>query len=136
MKRNSSPSSHSVTAGVILAIIVPALAAALTLLASPEVLVSPCEVGQAGGRLVLTLRTEPKSFNPIFAGDNASRTAINLMHADLVHINRVSHLTEPALASACAKRPSALDTIYSALPDYQAHKSNRSSPHQTSACNC
>src|SRR5690242_19052082 len=54
--------------------------------------------GQRGGRLVLSLRAEPKTLNPIIAADAPSRAVIGVMQADLIHINRISQLTEPALA--------------------------------------
>jgi len=50
---------------------------------------------------VLSLRAEPKTLNPIIAGDAPSREVIGAMQADLIHINRSSQLTEPALAKSC-----------------------------------
>jgi len=64
-------------------------------------LVSRNPVGQRGGRLALSLRAEPKTLNPIIATDAPSREVIGVMQADLVHINRGSQLTEPALAKSC-----------------------------------
>jgi peptide/nickel transport system substrate-binding protein len=58
------------------------------------------EVGQRGGRLVVSLRAEPKTLNPVTALDRPSRTVFSLMMADLVHINRATQLTEPALAKS------------------------------------
>lgn len=58
------------------------------------------EVGRPGGRLVVSLRGEPKTLNPVTALDQPSRTVFSLMNADLVHINRVTQLTEPALAKS------------------------------------
>jgi len=58
------------------------------------------ETGQRGGRLVMSLRAEPKTLNPIIAVDGPSREVIAPMQADLVHINRGSQLTEPALADS------------------------------------
>lgn len=54
--------------------------------------------GEPGGRLVVGLRAEPKTFNPVVASDNPSRTVIRRLMADLIHINRASQNTEPALA--------------------------------------
>jgi peptide/nickel transport system substrate-binding protein len=54
--------------------------------------------GRYGGRIVVAQRSEPKTLNPLIALDNVSREAIQLMMADLVHINRSTHETEPALA--------------------------------------
>jgi len=58
----------------------------------------PGAEGRRGGRLVVSLRAEPKTLNPLQAVDTPSREVIGLMQADLVHINRASLLTEPALA--------------------------------------
>lgn len=58
------------------------------------------EVGRPGGRLVVSLRGEPKTLNPVIALDQPSRTVFGLLNADLVHINRVTQLTEPALAKS------------------------------------
>lgn len=56
--------------------------------------------GTRGGRLVVALRAEPKTLNPLIAMDGPSRDVIARMHADLVSINRRSLVTEPALARA------------------------------------
>jgi peptide/nickel transport system substrate-binding protein len=69
--------------------------------AKTEFLVSREPVGRYGGRLVLSLRAEPRTLNPIMATDAPSREVIGAMHADLIHINRASQLTEPALAKSC-----------------------------------
>jgi len=58
------------------------------------------EVGRTGGRLVIALRAEPKTLNPIFASDAPSREVISTMQSDLIHINRATQLTEPALAKS------------------------------------
>lgn len=58
------------------------------------------EAGWPGGRLVVSLRAEPKTLNPVTALDQPSRTAFSLLNADLVHINRGTQLTEPALAKS------------------------------------
>jgi len=57
--------------------------------------------GDPGGRLAYSLRTEPKTLNPLVASDSASRDIIHQMHADLVHINRATLESEPALAKSC-----------------------------------
>ena len=57
-------------------------------------------VGQAGGRLVVALRSEPKTLNPILSVDATSREVIGAMNADLIHINRETQRTEPALAKS------------------------------------
>jgi peptide/nickel transport system substrate-binding protein len=65
-----------------------------------ELLVTSGQVGRYGGRLVVTERSEPKTLNPIVAADSASREVIQRMTADLIHINRESQRTEPALAKS------------------------------------
>jgi peptide/nickel transport system substrate-binding protein len=69
--------------------------------AAEERLIVPGLTGQPGGRLVYAERTEPKTLNPIFAADAASRDVIHRMNADLVHINRTTLATEPELAKSC-----------------------------------
>jgi peptide/nickel transport system substrate-binding protein len=66
--------------------------------ASEDVLVVPGLMGRPGGRLVFAQRTEPKTLNPAIAEDSASREVLHRMMADLIHINRESQRTEPALA--------------------------------------
>src|ERR1700723_2641632 len=56
--------------------------------------------GHAGGRLVVALRSEPKTLNPALALDEPSREVIRCLTADLIHINRGSLKTEPALAKS------------------------------------
>jgi peptide/nickel transport system substrate-binding protein len=67
---------------------------------SEELLSLPGELGKRGGRLVVSLRGEPKTLNPLIAADARSREVIGVMQADLVHINRATQLTEPALAKS------------------------------------
>jgi peptide/nickel transport system substrate-binding protein len=67
---------------------------------STEFLSLPGEVGRRGGRIVLALRAEPKTLNPLTAADAPSREVIGAMQGDLIHINRSTQLTEPALAKS------------------------------------
>ncbi len=76
--------------------------------AKEEFLVLPGEVGKRGGRLVFALRGEPKTLNPLIATDTRSREVIGVMQADLVHINRATQLTEPALAKSWKISPDGL----------------------------
>jgi peptide/nickel transport system substrate-binding protein len=69
--------------------------------ATGDFLVVPGLPGQAGGRLVYGERSEPKTLNPIFASDTPSRNVANRLVADLIHINRATLKTEPALAKTC-----------------------------------
>jgi peptide/nickel transport system substrate-binding protein len=68
--------------------------------ASEDLLVVPGLTGRPGGRLDFAQRTEPKTLNPAIAGDNASREVLHRIMADLIHINRESQQTEPALAKS------------------------------------
>ena len=73
-----------------------------------ELLVIPGEVGRPGRHLVTSLRAEPKTLNPVIAADAPSREVIGTMQADLVHINRATQLTEPALAQSWKISPDGL----------------------------
>jgi len=76
--------------------------------AKEELLALPGEIGRSGGRLVVSLRAEPKTLNPLTAADTPSREVIGAMQADLVHINRGTQLTEPALAKSWKISPDGL----------------------------
>src|SRR5262245_49595643 len=76
------------------------LSIARGLAAHEDGLVVPGEPGRRGGRLVASLRSDPKTFNPLLARDSASRTVIDLLMADLVHIDRSTHLTRPSVAKS------------------------------------
>ena len=88
-----------------------AVAAALLSLASfavppssrAQTAMSQTEIGRPGGRITVALRTDPKTLNPILAVDTTSREVIGAMQADLVHINRQTQRTEPALAKRRSK---------------------------------
>jgi ABC-type transport system substrate-binding protein len=77
-----------------------AILASLTAAASAQDKQPAPEIGRPGGRISVALRTEPKTLNPILAVDTTSREVIGAMQADLVHINRQTQRTEPALASS------------------------------------
>jgi peptide/nickel transport system substrate-binding protein len=57
-------------------------------------------VGHPGGALVVSQSSEPKTLNPVVAVDQPSRDVIRRIMADLVHINRATQRTEPALAKS------------------------------------
>ena len=76
--------------------------------AKEELLAFPGEIGRSGGRLVISLRAEPKTLNPLTAADGPSREVIGAMQADLIHINRATQLTEPALAKSWKISPDGL----------------------------
>jgi peptide/nickel transport system substrate-binding protein len=63
-----------------------------------ELLGSRSAVGPYGGQLVVSQRTEPKTLNPVTALDSVSRDVLRCTIADLIHINRETQRTEPALA--------------------------------------
>ena len=57
--------------------------------------------GKTGGVLVVGQTSEPKTFNPVMAVDQATRDVLSVLSADLVHINRLTLRTELALAKSC-----------------------------------
>ena len=61
--------------------------------------------GHPGGKLVVALRSEPKTLNPVLAEDAPSRDVIRCLTADLIDINRQSQKTEPALAKSWTASP-------------------------------
>ena len=61
--------------------------------------------GAYGGRLTIGQRAEPKTLNPVLASDAVSREVIRRVMADLIHINRGSQQTEPALATSWKMSP-------------------------------
>jgi len=65
-----------------------------------ELLTTENAVGRYGGSLVVSQRSEPKTLNPVTATDGPSREVIGRLTADLIHINRGSLQTEPALAKS------------------------------------
>ena len=70
--------------------------------------VSPGVTGKPGGKLVYSQRAEPKTLNPVLFADAASREVIHRMTADLIHINRATQKTEPALAKSWTVSPNGL----------------------------
>jgi peptide/nickel transport system substrate-binding protein len=65
-----------------------------------ERMIAEAAPGHSGGRLVVALRSEPKTLNPVLAVDEPSRDVIRCVTADLIHINRGSLKTEPSLAKS------------------------------------
>jgi len=53
-----------------------------------------------GGQLVVAERTPPTTFNPVLATDLPTRAVIDRLFGDLIHINRRTLKTEPALAAS------------------------------------
>jgi len=77
-----------------------AVARALPPQTTEERMTAGAATGHAGGRLVVALRSEPKTLNPALALDEPSRDVIRCLTADLIHINRGSLKTEPSLAKS------------------------------------
>ncbi len=71
---------------------------AAELRASDGALETGRESGRSGGRLVVALRAEPRTWNPLLAVDHPSLTVIGRLMADLIHVDRASQQTVPALA--------------------------------------
>ena len=65
-----------------------------------DIQITDNQVGRYGGTLVVAQRSEPKTLNPVTAADAPSREVIGRLTADLIHINRASQQTEPALAKS------------------------------------
>jgi peptide/nickel transport system substrate-binding protein len=58
-----------------------------------------------GGRLVSSIRAEPRSFNRLVARDYVSEVVALLTHARLVRVNRATQLVEPWLAERFTASP-------------------------------
>lgn len=65
--------------------------------------------GRPGGRLVVALRAEPKTFNPVTAIDNPSLTVIRRLTGDLIHVDRSSQNPVPALAESWQRSADGLE---------------------------
>ena len=53
---------------------------------------------QRGGQLIVSVRSEPRSFNRIVTGTQSTELLSILTQARLVRVNRATHELEPALA--------------------------------------
>ncbi|MGA8599059.1 MAG: ABC transporter substrate-binding protein [Bryobacteraceae bacterium] len=56
--------------------------------------------GRRGGTIVISERSEPRTFNPLTAIDGTSRNIVGLLMADLIHIDRYTQQSEAALAAS------------------------------------
>lgn len=102
----SIPSTPKARLRIHIAVMAFALVSApLLVAAAQEYSVTMSEVGQPGGHLVVALRSEPKTLNPVVSVDATSREVIGALNADLVHINRETQRTEPALAKSWTVSP-------------------------------
>lgn len=70
--------------------------------AKEELMVASNALGQPGGTITVAVRSDPKTLNPVLAVDESTREIIDCMNADLIHINRETQKTEPALAKSWA----------------------------------
>src|SRR4029077_15015290 len=68
--------------------------------AQEDLLRTTSEAGTRGGKLVIAQRSEPRTFNPVVAVDQNSYGVNARLQADLIHINRATQKTEPALAKS------------------------------------
>jgi peptide/nickel transport system substrate-binding protein len=76
--------------------------------AAEDLLVVAGLAGTPGGRLISGERAEPKTLNPIFPPDAQSKNVSQRLMADLIHINRSTLKTEPALAKSWKVSPDGL----------------------------
>jgi peptide/nickel transport system substrate-binding protein len=68
--------------------------------AQEDLMRTTAEPGVRGGKLVIAQRSEPRTFNPAVAVDQNSYGVNARLQADLIHINRATQKTEPALAKS------------------------------------
>ena len=70
-----------------------------------QLLVTSGATGHYGGHLVVSLRSEPKTLNPVTSIDVSSREVIAQLTADLIHIDRASQKVVPSLAQSWTVSP-------------------------------
>jgi len=73
--------------------------------------------GSGGGRLVVTYRSEPRSFNRYVSPNIAEETITRLIHASLVRLNRGTRQVEPRLAHDWAVSPDGLTWTFHLQPN-------------------
>lgn len=71
----------------------------------PAPLVAKCSPGRPGGRLVIATAQGPKTFNPLFAGDDGSETITRLLFGSLVTLNLSAQEISPGLAESWQAGP-------------------------------
>ena len=100
MRRLMTGMSQRAARGVLpaLLLVVSVTGAAALPRGADDLLISRAPVGRYGGQLVVNQRAEPRTLNPVTAIDSVSRDVVKCTIADLIHINRETQLTEPALA--------------------------------------
>jgi peptide/nickel transport system substrate-binding protein len=104
---NARPRRRLFTIAVAIAFAYPSAAArpSASDLPTEDALITSNAPGHPGGRIVVALRSEPKTLNPVLAQDAASRDVIRCLTADLIDINRATQKTEPALAKSWTVSP-------------------------------
>ncbi len=91
-------------AALALCLLAPAAAAAQPR-AAADLLETTGAPGRPGGRLVMALRAEPKTFNPAAAFETVSLAVIRRLTADLIHVDRETQLPGAALAKSWTVAP-------------------------------
>jgi peptide/nickel transport system substrate-binding protein len=99
-RRAAAPAAARLIAIFMAALCVFAASSAAFAQSGEDRMVTQSAPGYSGGRIVVALRSEPKTLNPVLAQDAPSRDVIRCMTADLIHINRETQKTEPALAES------------------------------------
>src|SRR6185312_14598197 len=85
--------------------------AAISSASSDDRLILKGPPGVPGGRLVFASRFEPKTLNWVVASDSGSREVLAFLMADLIHINRRTQKTEPALAKSWTVSPDGMHWV-------------------------
>ena len=62
--------------------------------------VADCEPGNPGGRLILAMPGNPRTFNPVMDSDSASDAVVRLLFSPLVEVNMESQQAGPGLAES------------------------------------
>lgn len=71
----------------------------------PSPLVATCGPGQPGGRFVIGAASSPRTFNPLFAADEASDGITRLLFGSLVNVNQTAQEIGPGLAESWSVAP-------------------------------
>jgi peptide/nickel transport system substrate-binding protein len=68
-------------------------------------LIAPCEPGVPGGRLIVAVFTDPKTFNPITSSETSSTDITQRMFAGLVMVDAPTQQIYPGLAESWSVEP-------------------------------